>query len=125
LYAEVLRFIARHRLVFEIVMNGSGLFTLFFEISYAYLIWRPRTRWLMLGMAFAIHGFIGLFMGLKTFSIMMLTMNLAFVPAQTMQWLLNKLTGGWYGRSEASRAPTPGQGEPAPVTPVASEAIKA
>ncbi len=124
LYTEVLRFIARHRVVFEIVMNGASLFTLFFEISYAYLIWRPRTRWLMLAMAFAMHGFIGLFMGLKTFSIMMLTMNLAFVPAETMRWVLNKLTRGWYERSEAPAAPVE-KGEPAESPTVGAQAIKA
>src|SRR5205807_2580960 len=66
-------------------VGAAGLFTLFFEIGYAYLIWRPRTRWLMLWMAFVLHGFIGVFMGLKTFSLMMLTLNLAFVPAESLR----------------------------------------
>jgi hypothetical protein len=98
-YMEALRFLGQHRWLFELTMNTAGLFTLFFEISYAYLIWRPRTRWLMLWMAFVLHGFIGVFMGLKTFSLMMLTMNLAFVPPETMrrfgQWCERRARAVW------------------------------
>ena len=30
-------------------MNIGTIFTLAFEIGYAFLIWRPGTRWLFLG----------------------------------------------------------------------------
>jgi hypothetical protein len=108
-YNEVLGYIARHRWLFELTMTTAGMFTLFFEIGYAFLIWRPSTRWLMLGMAITLHGFIGVFMGLKTFSLMMLTMNLAFVPPETVRWFLGRLTrrraGGGPAEAEAAREP--------------------
>jgi hypothetical protein len=108
-YNEVLGFVARHRWLFELTMTTAGLFTLAFEIGYAFLIWRPATRWVMLGMAITLHGFIGLFMGLKTFSLMMLTMNLAFVPPETVRWLVRRVTrlraGGGPAGAEPTRAP--------------------
>jgi hypothetical protein len=108
-YNEVLGFIARHRWLFELTMTTAGYFTLFFEIGYAFLIWRPSTRWLMLGMAITLHGFIGVFMGLKTFSLMMLTMNLAFVPPETVRWFVGRVTrrraGGVPTDAEPAREP--------------------
>src|SRR5205823_3217939 len=90
-------------------MTTAGLFTLFFEIGYAFLIWRPSTRWLILGMAITLHGFIGVFMGLKTFSLMMLTMNLAFVPPETVRWFVGRVTrrraGGGPAEAESAREP--------------------
>ena len=60
-------------------INGAGISTLAFEIAYPFLIWKPNTRWLFLSGAIFLHGFIGLFMGLKTFSLMMLVFNMAFL----------------------------------------------
>jgi hypothetical protein len=110
-YNEVLGFIARHRLLFELTMTAAGMFTLVFEIGYAFLIWRPSTRWLMLGMAITLHGFIGVFMGLKTFSLMMLTMNLAFVPPETVRWFVGRVTRrrATAGPAEAEPAREPGK----------------
>jgi hypothetical protein len=103
LYNEVLGFIARHRWLFELTMTTAGMFTLVFEIGYAFLIWRPATRWLMLGMAITLHGFIGIFMGLKTFSLLMLTMNLAFVPPETVRWFVSRLTRRRTAEAEPAR----------------------
>lgn len=92
IYLKLLRFFGRHLWVFEIAMTAGGLFTLAFEIAYAFLIWRPRLRWILLGCAILLHGLIGLFMGLKTFSLMMLVMNMAFLTKEEVHWFLNWFT---------------------------------
>jgi hypothetical protein len=115
-YIELLRAVGGTAWLFYLTMTAASLFTLFFEIGYPFLIWHPRTRWLFLWMAIILHGLIGMFMGLKTFSLLMLTMNLAFVPTETVKAVLRRLTGGRYGRaalepappeSELARAPAP------------------
>jgi hypothetical protein len=92
LYTNSLRALARNRPLVEFFITGAGLFTLAFEISYPFLIWRPATRWVILSMAIILHGFIGVFMGLKTFSLMMLVMNMAFLPPQTVRAFLGSFT---------------------------------
>ncbi len=90
IYNTLLRLLGENQLVFTLVMTGVSYFTLFFEIGYAFLIWRPATRWLMLSMAIALHASIAVFMGLKTFSLMMLVMNMAFVKPEEAKWFLEK-----------------------------------
>src|SRR5205823_2447161 len=69
IYNDILRLVCRNQFVFEMVMTGGCYFTLFFEIGYAFLVWSRRTRWVVLGSAILLHGTIGMFMGLKTFSL--------------------------------------------------------
>ncbi len=87
-YQHALRFIGQHELSFQLFFTVGGYFTLFFEIGYCFLVWRPSLRWVILAMAITLHGFIGLFMGLKTFSFMMLVMNMAFLKPQEVHWVL-------------------------------------
>jgi hypothetical protein len=101
LYMEFIRLLGRHQWLFDGFMMGGGLFTLAFEIGYAFLIWRPRLRWVFLAAAILLHGFIGLFMGLQTFSFMMLVMNMAFLRPEEAQWALS-----WFGAPAASAAAT-------------------
>ena len=89
LYIELLRFLGGNQLLYNGFMTVSALFTLGFEIGYAYLIWRPRLRWVFLGSAIALHGGIGLFMGLKTFSLAMLVMNMAFLRKEEAAWIFS------------------------------------
>src|SRR5262245_20764371 len=91
IYQWVLRTLGQNRLDFDMFMTTGTYFTLFFEIGYALLIWRPSMRWVMLSMAIVLHGFIGLFMGLKTFSLMMLVMNMAFLKTSEVNWALSWL----------------------------------
>ncbi|HEV3444597.1 MAG TPA: HTTM domain-containing protein, partial [Gemmataceae bacterium] len=91
-YMIPLRLLTANRLVWEVMMTSAGIFTLFFEITYTFLIWRPSTRWLILSMAVVLHGFIGIFMGLKTFSLMMLVMNMAFLRPQEVSFMLHPFT---------------------------------
>ncbi len=79
IYNTLLRWLGSHQLLFEFAMTGAGMFTLAFEITFAFLIWRPATRWVLLWGAIILHGFIGMLMGLKTFSLMMLVFNMAFI----------------------------------------------
>ncbi|HZZ80556.1 MAG TPA: hypothetical protein VFE62_18780 [Gemmataceae bacterium] len=82
IYRSFLAFIGQYQWLYALIMTGGGLFTLAFEIGYIFLIWQPRLRWVFLAAAILLHGFIGLFMGLKTFSMMMLVMNMAFLKKE-------------------------------------------
>jgi hypothetical protein len=96
-YNDFLRLLGQNQLVFATILTSACYFTLFFEIGYPFLIWRPATRWLILGMAIVLHALIGLFMGLKTFSLMMLVMNMAFLKPEEARWLVRKgaAFGNW------------------------------
>jgi hypothetical protein len=73
IYNQMLRLLARNQLIFDTFLTVGCYFTLAFEIGYPFLIWRPQARWLFLSAAILLHGFIGTLMGLKTFSLMMLS----------------------------------------------------
>lgn len=57
--------------------------TLFWEITYAALVWPKSTRPIVLAIAFFVHAGIGLFLGMITFGTMMIVANLAFLPIKT------------------------------------------
>lgn len=59
--------------------------TLFWELAYAFLIWPKLTRPIMLVLAVLVHAGIGLCMGMKTFGLMMIFANLAFVYPEYVQ----------------------------------------
>ena len=70
------------------------LLTLFWEVSYAALIWPKLTRPIMLTIAIPMHLGIGICMGMMTFGLVMLIANLAFIdPA-------------WFGRNLRSSRTT-------------------
>jgi hypothetical protein len=87
-YMWFLRQLGSYQLLYDAFNTGGGLFTLAFEIGYAFLIWRPRLRWVFLAGAILLHGGIGLLMGLKTFSLMMLVMNMAFLRKEEADWIV-------------------------------------
>lgn len=93
IYNSLLRLLGQNQLVFATFLTTAAYFTLFFEIGYPFLIWRPATRWLILGMAIVLHALIGMFMGLKTFALMMLVMNMAFLTPAEARWLIAKVAG--------------------------------
>src|SRR5262249_21782239 len=88
-YLEFLRFLSRHRMLWELVMTGGTYFTLVLEIGFAFLVWRKSIRWLMVIGAVLLHTGIGLIMGLATFSLCMLCLLLCFVPAETFHRLVD------------------------------------
>jgi hypothetical protein len=94
IYMNCLEYLAAHRWLWEIVVSGTTFGTLIFEISFAYLVWDRRFRWAMILGAVLLHLGIALFMGLVSFSMMMLTLVLAFVPPETVHQLLWRLGRG-------------------------------
>jgi hypothetical protein len=107
-YNAFLLFLADHLWLWQLFMTMGTLFTLAFEIGFPFLIWRPGTRWVVIGMAVTLHGGIGLFMGLKTFSMMMLTMVLSFVPPEVLHRWLRALGRGPTGLRLLFSGQTPG-----------------
>ena len=62
--------------------------TVFWEISYCFLIWNRYTRPLVLWMAFFVHGGIAAAMGLMTFGLAMIIANAAFLsPSTVRRWV--------------------------------------
>jgi hypothetical protein len=90
-YMWFLTFLCQHRWLWEIYMHMGIVFTLGMEISFTYLIWLPRWRWIMIIGAVMLHTGIALVMGLVGFSLSMLVMLLAFVPPETMRRLADAI----------------------------------
>ncbi len=116
LYYDSLVFLTQHRWLWEIVMSFGSLFTLFTEISFTYLVWIPRWRWVMLSCSVMLHTGIGLFMGLVTFSLMMLCLVLSFVPPEAARLFLAGVAENWrktwqwtsgHGTSRPKAVPAP------------------
>ncbi len=98
-----LRGLAGHPLV----VNALTLGTLWWEVSYAALVWPRLTRRLCLALAVLVHLGIGLAMGMMEFGLAMIAANLAFVPASTLSSLLRPFT------SRSSDSPDTPPGTPA------------
>jgi hypothetical protein len=92
LYSDLMTWLVRHRLLWELVTASGVVFTLFVEISLPILIWPRRTRWLMISGSVIMHTAIGVFMGLVSFSMMMMVMLLAFMPPEVVRRQIDQLT---------------------------------
>ena len=90
-YLESLRFLSRHRWLWEIVITTSTTFTLAFEIGFPFLVWHRSLRGVMILSAVLLHIGIALFMGLVGFSCIMIVLALSFVPAETWRRWFNAL----------------------------------
>jgi hypothetical protein len=88
-YAEGLRWLCRHRWLWELVMTGGVVYTLALEISFPFLVWNPRRRGLMVIEAVLLHTGIALTMGLVGFGLLMLALVLSFVPAEAVHEVLD------------------------------------
>jgi hypothetical protein len=95
LYYDFLVFLCQHRWLWEIAMSSGVIFTLFTELSFAFLVWLKRWRWVMLSCAVLFHTGIGLLMGLVTFSLMMLCLVLSFVPPEASRLFLTRVAENW------------------------------
>jgi hypothetical protein len=62
--------------------------TVFWETFYCVLVWPRVTRPIMIFLAVCVHGGIALFLGMKTFGLVMLIGNLAFISPQTIRALV-------------------------------------
>src|SRR5262249_3594461 len=92
-YRGAMAWLASHRWLWEVAMTGGGIYTLVIEIGFPFLVWRPRWRPFMICGAVLLHTGIGLFMGLVTFSLMMMVMVLSFVPPEVVRGGLAQLKG--------------------------------
>jgi hypothetical protein len=97
LYMDFLRVLCEHRWLWELVTTGGTYFTLAFEIGFAFLVWNTRLRWVIILAAVMLHVGIALFMGLVTFSMMMMVAVLSFVPAAAVRERLSRLSRGLVG----------------------------
>jgi hypothetical protein len=87
-YLDLMTWLASHRILWEICITGGTAFTLILEISFPFLVWNRRWRWLMVIGAVLLHTGIALLMGLVGFSLMMLALLVSFIPPSTVRQLL-------------------------------------
>jgi hypothetical protein len=113
MYVDLLRLLAKHRWLYELSMTAAAITTLAFEIGYPFLIWPRSTRNLMLWYAVALHLGIGLLMGLRTFSLLMLAFNVAFVSPTTVRWAVERILR--QGKRDQTAAPPPPEPTPPPA----------
>ncbi len=73
--------------------------TVWWEISFAYLIWQPHWRWPLLAIGAGMHAGIGLFLGMPTFGAIMVFGYFAFVDPD---WLRHRLS--WRTPQRVTRA---------------------
>jgi hypothetical protein len=83
-YENMLRWVASSRPAFAMIAAGGVWGTLFIEISLPFLVW-TRLRWLAVCMGFLLHAGVGIFMGLLVFSLLMMTMLLAYIPGTAIR----------------------------------------
>jgi hypothetical protein len=109
-YTTLLIWLAKNRWLLEIVLSVGVLYTIAIEISLPFLIWNPKLRgWMIVG-GVLLHVGIGVTMDhLATFSLMMLTLLLSFVPAETVRTLLAWLSCGRSGLRLVFDSRVPGQ----------------
>lgn len=92
-YLWLMRSLAKTRWLWETAMGAGIVFTLAMELSFAFLVWDRRWRWVMICGSVALHLGIGLFMGLTTFSLMMMIFVCSFVPPETVRRVIDGLLG--------------------------------
>jgi hypothetical protein len=90
-YVAILKWLADHRVLWELAGVGGVIGTLFVELGFPFLVWNRHMRWFMVCGSILFHTMIALSMGLVTFSIMMLILVLAFVPPEAVRQELHKL----------------------------------
>jgi hypothetical protein len=95
IYDDFLVFIAKRRWLCELIITGGTYFTLAFEISFGFLIWNRYVRPFMIIAAVLLHAGIASFMGLTTFSMMMLVAVLSFMPGETIRLLCRRVRAAW------------------------------
>lgn len=96
-YGKLLQFLCEHRWLWETTMTAGVVFTLFTEIGFPFLVWNRKMRWFMITLAVMLHTGIALVMGLRTFSLLMYTMLIAFVPQEAVD-RIRSLLGAWFTR---------------------------
>jgi hypothetical protein len=76
-----LTWMARYPWIYNLLTH----LTVFWELTYSFLVWNRFTRPWVLFLAVMIHGGIALFMGMATFGLVMLIGNVAFISPDTIR----------------------------------------
>jgi hypothetical protein len=87
-FAGILRWLSQHRWAWELVTSTFTLGTLALEISFPFLVWKPRLRPVMAAGSVTLHLAIGLLMGLVCFSLMMMVMVSSFLPPTAIRRII-------------------------------------
>ncbi|RBP44247.1 vitamin K-dependent gamma-carboxylase-like protein [Roseimicrobium gellanilyticum] len=73
---------ARHETWWQFISLTGGAFTVGFELSFAFLVWHPRLRPVMLMAGLFLHAMLAAISGLGAFQMTMAAALMAFVPAE-------------------------------------------
>jgi hypothetical protein len=84
-YFNALRWLCAHRWLWEILFSGGVVYTILLQLSFPFLVWLPRWRWLMVSGSVILHTGIAVFMGLTGFGLLMLALVLSFVPGEVVR----------------------------------------
>lgn len=80
--------LAENRWLAELLMSFGAVYTLFLEIAFPFLVWRPLLRPYMVMGAILLHTGIAFIMGLTVFGLFMLVLVMSFIPPETVKrWL--------------------------------------
>jgi hypothetical protein len=79
-------FMAAHPQLTVFVIYGAVLFQLFFPV----IVWMPRFRYAMLGVAVVVHLAVGILWGKLAFNLLLLVLDFAFVPPQHVDRVLEE-----------------------------------
>jgi hypothetical protein len=107
-YYEFLRWLSTHRWLWEAFMDFHIAGTLFLEVGFPFLVWYPRWRWAMICGSILLHTGIAIFMGLTTFSLIMIVMVSSFIPPEVINDLMTRVSER-FGHLFASRGERAGR----------------
>ena len=74
------------------LLGALAHITIFWETFYCAAVWPRFLRPWTLALAVAVHGGIALGLGMITFGLMMIVVNMSFVSPVTIQWLVAKIS---------------------------------
>jgi hypothetical protein len=103
-YFNVMKFLASHRLLWEVFTTGGILFTIFVEVGFIFLVWDLRWRWALICCSVLLHIGIAFGMGLTTFSLIMMIMVVSFFPPEVVRAAVGRLQARWRERQAARAA---------------------
>jgi hypothetical protein len=87
-YLWTLMQMSEFRWLCELGMSFGTVYTLFLEIAFPFLVWRPLLRPYMVMCAILLHTGIAVLMGLTVFGLFMLVLLLSYIPPETVRrWI--------------------------------------
>jgi hypothetical protein len=91
-YYQGLKFLAGHRWMWETFMAVQIVGTILMEVGLPFLIWNPRCRWALICGSVLLHTGIAVFMGLTTFSLIMICIVASFIPPEVIKQLAGRVS---------------------------------